>query len=211
MITWKHNGRLPSIKFQIISCLTNHQNFFLRYKLSVSEFRFLKFLEPLENMQPRRADLETILALSGDTLLVCANGHLTDNKLAVGLLFPSLLTSDIFALPIENVLLVPDYTMEEIGRWELKYIALIVVYSLLICFSYQPPLFLPYISCCFHIFTFHSWKCHLAFHPLCKTCFKAKLFPCPVPAKLLNTYVYSWIYLYQNLNYNFNKFPPLFH
>ena len=24
--------------------------------------------------------------------------------------------SDIFALPIENVLLVPDYTMEEIGR-----------------------------------------------------------------------------------------------
>lgn len=52
----------------------------------------------------------------GDTLLVCANGHLTDNKLAVGLLFPSLLTSDIFALPIENVLLVPDYTMEEIGR-----------------------------------------------------------------------------------------------
>jgi len=131
-------------------------------------------------MQPRRADLETILVLSGDTLLVCANGHLTDNKLAVGLLFPSLLTSDIFALPIENVLLVPDYTMEEIGRWELKYIALIVVYSLLICFSYQPPLFLLYISCCFHIFTFHSWKCHLAFHPLCKTCFKAKLFP-PVP------------------------------
>ena len=52
----------------------------------------------------------------GDTLLVCANGHLTDNKLAVGLLFPSLLTSDIFGLPIENVLLVPDYTMEEIGR-----------------------------------------------------------------------------------------------
>eukprot|EP00092_Neocalanus_flemingeri_P020212 GFUD01021886.1.p1 GENE.GFUD01021886.1~~GFUD01021886.1.p1 ORF type:complete len:486 (-),score=114.09 GFUD01021886.1:176-1633(-) len=52
----------------------------------------------------------------GDTLLVCANGHLTDNKLAVGLLFPCLLTSDIFALPIENVLLVPDYTMEEIGR-----------------------------------------------------------------------------------------------
>jgi len=52
----------------------------------------------------------------GDTLLVCANGHLTDNKLAVGLLFPSLLSSDIFALPIENVLLVPDYTMEEIGR-----------------------------------------------------------------------------------------------
>jgi len=52
----------------------------------------------------------------GDTLLVCANGHLTDNKLAVGLLFPALLTSDIFALPIENVLLVPDYTMEEIGR-----------------------------------------------------------------------------------------------
>ena len=48
----------------------------------------------------------------GDTLLVCANGHLTDNKLAVGLLFPCLLTSDIFALPIENVLLVPDYTME---------------------------------------------------------------------------------------------------
>jgi hypothetical protein len=37
-------------------------------------------------------------------------------QLAVGLLFPSLLTSDIFALPIENVLLVPDYTMEEIGR-----------------------------------------------------------------------------------------------
>jgi len=52
----------------------------------------------------------------GDTLLVCANGHLTDNKLAVGLLFPCLLSSDIFALPIENVLLVPDYTMEEIGR-----------------------------------------------------------------------------------------------
>ena len=49
---------------------------------------------------------------AGDTLLVCANGHLTDNKLAVGLLFPCLLTSDIFALPIENVLLVPDYTME---------------------------------------------------------------------------------------------------
>ena len=48
----------------------------------------------------------------GDTLLVCANGHLTDNKLAVGLLFPCLLSSDIFALPIENVLLVPDYTME---------------------------------------------------------------------------------------------------
>ena len=43
---------------------------------------------------------------------MCANGHLTDNKLAVGLLFPCLLTSDIFALPIENVLLVPDYTME---------------------------------------------------------------------------------------------------
>ena len=62
---------------------------------------------------------ENILLLSqwstlcaGDTLLVCANGHLTDNKLAVGLLFPCLLTSDIFALPIENVLLVPDYTME---------------------------------------------------------------------------------------------------
>ena len=51
----------------------------------------------------------------GDTLLVCANGHLTDNKLAVGLLFPCLLTSDIFALPIENVLLVPDYTMEVSG------------------------------------------------------------------------------------------------
>jgi len=47
---------------------------------------------------------------------VCANGHLTDNKLAVGLLFPCLLTSDVFSLPIENVLLVPDYTMEEIGR-----------------------------------------------------------------------------------------------
>ena len=53
----------------------------------------------------------------GDTLLVCSNGHLTDNKLAVGLLFPCLLTSDVFALPIENVLLVPDYSMEEIGRW----------------------------------------------------------------------------------------------
>lgn len=52
----------------------------------------------------------------GDTLLVCSNGHLTDNKLAVGLLFPCLLTSDVFSLPIENVLLVPDYTMEEIGR-----------------------------------------------------------------------------------------------
>lgn len=103
-------------------------------------------------MQPRRGDLETILVLSGDTLLVCANGHLTDNKLAVGLLFPSLLTSDIFALPIENVLLVPDYTMEEIGRWEIKYIALIVVYLLLIYFSYKLPLFPPYILHCFHIF-----------------------------------------------------------
>ena len=58
----------------------------------------------------------SITFVTGDTLLVCANGHLTDNKLAVGLLFPCLLTSDIFALPIENVLLVPDYTMEEIGR-----------------------------------------------------------------------------------------------
>ena len=55
------------------------------------------------------------LLFPGDTLLVCANGHLTDNKLAVGLLFPCLLTSDIFALPIENVLLVPDYTMEVSG------------------------------------------------------------------------------------------------
>ena len=53
-----------------------------------------------------------LFVVLGDTLLVCANGHLTDNKLAVGLLFPCLLTSDIFALPIENVLLVPDYTME---------------------------------------------------------------------------------------------------
>lgn len=51
----------------------------------------------------------------GDTLLICSNGHLTDNKLAVGLLFPCLRTSDVFSLPIENVLLVPDYTMEEIG------------------------------------------------------------------------------------------------
>ena len=188
MITWKHNGRLPSIKFQIISCLTKHQNFFLRYKLSVPEFRFFKFLEPLENMQPRRGDLETILVLSGDTLLVCANGHLTDNKLAVGLLFPSLLTSDIFALPIENVLLVPDYTMEEIGRWEIKYIALIVVYLLIAyIFFVQTPSLPPLYFTLFPYFYFHSWKCHLAFHSLCKTCFKAKLFPCPVPAKLVTT------------------------
>ena len=34
-----------------------------------------------------------VISFLGDTLLVCANGHLTDNKLAVGLLFPSLLSS----------------------------------------------------------------------------------------------------------------------
>jgi len=70
------------------------------------------------NLQSQHPVVEELLTNKyfGDTLLVCANGHLTDNKLAVGLLFPCLLTSDIFALPIENVLLVPDYTMEEIGR-----------------------------------------------------------------------------------------------
>ena len=64
----------------------------------------------------------------GDTLLVCANGHLTDNKLAVGLLFPCLLTSDIFALPIENVLLVPDYTMEvSVTEILLKFITIMII------------------------------------------------------------------------------------
>ena len=63
----------------------------------------------------------------GDTLLVCANGHLTDNKLAVGLLFPCLLTSDIFALPIENVLLVPDYTMEVCGAKRLVKSTIIMI------------------------------------------------------------------------------------
>ena len=64
----------------------------------------------------------------GDTLLVCANGHLTDNKLAVGLLFPCLLTSDIFALPIENVLLVPDYTMEVSSKH-----VRVVCFTILVC------------------------------------------------------------------------------
>merc|ERR1719365_40573 len=75
-------------------------------------------MENNEYFQSQHPVVEELLTNKyfGDTLLVCANGHLTDNKLAVGLLFPCLLTSDIFALPIENVLLVPDYTMEEIGR-----------------------------------------------------------------------------------------------
>ena len=76
-----------------------------------------KTLSKMENnsyFQSQHPVVEELLTNKyfGDTLLVCANGHLTDNKLAVGLLFPCLLTSDIFALPIENVLLVPDYTME---------------------------------------------------------------------------------------------------
>jgi len=52
----------------------------------------------------------------GDTILVCSDGEVVHNKMCLGLLFPCLLSSDVFSFPIDNILLMPDFTIQEIQR-----------------------------------------------------------------------------------------------
>jgi len=52
----------------------------------------------------------------GDTIVVCSDGEVVHNKMCLGLLFPCLLTSDIFSLPIQNMILLPHFTLQEIQR-----------------------------------------------------------------------------------------------
>ena len=51
-----------------------------------------------------------------DTMVICRDGIVSHNKLTLGLLLPELAAVPVFCLPIDQTVLLPDYSLAEVQR-----------------------------------------------------------------------------------------------